>query len=127
MAGKHVKFETPKEIVSKAKELMTIAKDTGRIKKGANEVTKSVERGAAKLVVIAEDVNPVEVVVHLPALCEEKGIAYIYFPTKEEVGASVGLTVGCASVSVEDAGNATSQLKDVIERLGKKPAAKKEE
>ena len=72
----YVKFEVPKELAEKALEAVEIARDTGRIRKGTNETTKAVERGQAKLVIIAEDVDPEEIVAHLPPLCEEKEIPY---------------------------------------------------
>ena len=58
---------------------------TGKIRRGTNETTKAIERGIAKLVIIAEDVTPPEVVAHLPLLCEEKKIPFIFVPTKEDV------------------------------------------
>ena len=50
------------------------ARKTGKIDKGINEVTKAVELGVAKLVLYANDVNPKEIVAHIPLLCKEKGI-----------------------------------------------------
>ena len=74
----YVKFEVPEELAEKAYEALEIARDTGRIRKGTNETTKAVEREEAVLVLIAEDVDPEEVVAHLPELCDEKGIPYVY-------------------------------------------------
>ena len=48
------------------------ARKTGKVEKGTNEVTKAVERGTAKLVVYATDVEPKEIVMHLPIICKEK-------------------------------------------------------
>ncbi len=118
----YVKFETPKELVPQILEMLSVAKDTGKIKKGVNETTKSIERKTAQLVVIAEDVTPEEVVVHLPMLCEEQGIAYAYIPTKVDLGKSVGIEVGTSSISVESAGGATERLQDIIKKLPKQAA-----
>ena len=73
----YVKFETPKELVPNILDMLSVAKDNGKLKKGVNETTKSIERKQAQFVVIAEDVSPEEVVVHLPMLCEENGIPYL--------------------------------------------------
>ena len=62
----YVKFQVPKEAVDKTYQLLQVAKDTGKLRKGTNESTKAIERGIAKLVVIAEDVEPPQVVAHLP-------------------------------------------------------------
>jgi len=68
----YVKFEVPKEVADKALEALEVSRDSGKIKKGTNEVTKAIERGNAKLVLIGNDVNPPEIVMHIPMLCEEK-------------------------------------------------------
>ena len=52
MAKSYVKFETPKDVQSKALEAITVAADTGRIRKGTNEATKAIESGTAALVII---------------------------------------------------------------------------
>ena len=66
-----VKFETPKELSDKAYALAEAARDGGKIKKGTNEVTKAVERGTAAMVIMAVDVEPPEILAHMPALCDE--------------------------------------------------------
>ncbi|RLI97743.1 MAG: 50S ribosomal protein L7ae, partial [Candidatus Aenigmatarchaeota archaeon] len=66
------KFEVPKDVLNKIYEAITIAKSTGKIRIGVNETTKAIERGTAKLVAIASDVTPEEVIMHLPVLCDEK-------------------------------------------------------
>ena len=107
--------DVPRATVEKAYEAVEIAKKTGKIKKGTNETTKSVERGIAKLVLIAKDVNPIEVVMHLPALCKEKNIPYIVVPSKEELGAAAGLQVSTSSITIIKEGEA----KDLIKELSK--------
>jgi len=132
MAKSYVKFETPKDVQAKALEAITVAADTGRIRKGANEATKSIESGTAVLVVIAEDVDPEEVVMHLPMLCGEKNIAYCYVATKKELGTSAGLPVTCAAIAIEKPGNAAEIVKSIVEKVAKHapvkaaPAAKEE-
>jgi large subunit ribosomal protein L7Ae len=96
----------------KGYELVEIARKSGKIKKGTNEVTKLIERGQAKAVVYASDVNPKEIVMHLPLLAKEKGIVCIEVPSKEELGAAAGLTKPTAAVVVIDAGDAKALLKE---------------
>lgn len=127
MPKSYVKSPTPKEIVEKLPNLISIAGGTGKLRKGVNETTKSIESGKALLVVVAEDVDPEELVMHIPLMCEEKGIALAFMPTKADLGKSVGLNVSCAAVAVEDAGGAKDMLHDVVGRLGGKPKAVKEE
>ncbi|MEM5836188.1 MAG: 50S ribosomal protein L7Ae [Candidatus Aenigmatarchaeota archaeon] len=117
MAKAYVKFELPKELKSKILQVIEIARNTGKIKKGMNETTKAVERGIAKFVVIAEDVDPEEIVMHLPILCEEKKIAYGYVPSKQELGRAVGIDVSCAAACIIEPGEAKETLREIIEKI----------
>jgi len=89
----YVKYEAPKEVVDAAYEALKIASKSGLVRKGTNEATKAVERAQAKLVVIAEDVEPPEVIAHLPLLCDERKIPYVFVPSKEQIGAALGIDV----------------------------------
>jgi large subunit ribosomal protein L7Ae len=113
----YVKFDVPKEIADKAYEALEIARDTGKIGKGTNEVTKAIERGDALLVVIAEDIDPPEIAAHLPVLADEKEIPYVYLPTKDELGEAAGLNVGTASACIMDAGEADELVNEVVEKV----------
>ena len=110
----YVRFEVPPDIAEKAYEALRKARETGgKIKKGTNETTKAIERGLAKLVLIAEDVDPPEVVAHLPLLCEEKKVPYLYVPSKKRLGEAAGIEVNAASACIIDPGGA----KDLVEEL----------
>ena len=113
----YVDFEVPEELMEKVYKLMEIARETGQIKKGTNETTKATERGLAKLVIIAEDVDPPEIVMHLPVLCEEKGIPYVHVPSKKELGAAAGLQVSAASACIVDPGEAKKELDELIKKI----------
>jgi len=112
----YVKFEAPKELIDKALEVLEVAKDTGKIRKGTNEVTKAIEKGISKFVVIGNDVQPPEIVMHLPMLCEEKKIPYLYVP-KAEIGDSVGIHVPTAAACVVEEGKAKDLLSEVVEKI----------
>jgi len=113
----YVKFEMPEELVRKVYEAVEKARESGRVKKGTNEVTKSVERGEAKLVIMAMDVSPEEILAHMPYLCEEKGITYAYVPSKEELGRAAGLEVAAASVAILEEGDAKSLVEEIIKKV----------
>ena len=106
-----------KETTELAFEVVELAKSSGKIKKGTNEVTKAIEKQTAKLVLVASDVNPAEIVMHLPLLAKEKDIPCITTATKEELGAAAGLGVGTSSIAVIEEGDAKEQLKKVLESL----------
>jgi len=115
----YVKFETPQDTADKALEAIEIARSSGKIRIGVNEVTKAVERGKAKLVVMAEDVDPQELLIHIPILCTEKKIPFAYAKTKDELGKAAGLKVNTAAVAVADEGKAKKNIDDLAKELAK--------
>ncbi|MCP8319086.1 MAG: 50S ribosomal protein L7Ae [Candidatus Methylarchaceae archaeon HK01B] len=114
-----VKFEIPKELIDATYEVLRQARQTGKVRKGTNEVTKAIERGIAKLVVVAEDVEPPEVVAHLPILCEERKVAYIFTPSKAQIGTALGIDVPAASACVVESGEAAGILDQIIDAVSK--------
>ncbi len=117
MAAGFVKFEVPKELADKIYEAIQLAASTGKVRKGVNETTKSIERGVAKLVVMAEDTTPEEILMHIPVLCDEKKISYAYVPSKAELGKAAGIDVSTSSIAIEDEGNAKKNVSDIIAKL----------
>ncbi len=102
-------------------EIIEKARKTGKIEKGTNEVTKAIERGTAKLVAYGADVEPKEIVQHLPILCKEKNIPCVDADKKEKLGISAGLNVGCASVAIIELGDAEGDFEGFIKtQLDKK-------
>ncbi|MEM4441991.1 MAG: 50S ribosomal protein L7Ae [Ignisphaera sp.] len=113
----YVKFEVPPEVAEKAYQALKKAREKGgKIRKGTNEVTKGVERGLCKLVLIAEDVDPPEIVAHLPLLCEEKKVPYLYVPSKKRLGEAAGIEVAAASACIVDPGEAKVDLDELVAR-----------
>ncbi len=113
----YVRFETPKELVDKGYQVVELARDSGKLRKGTNEVTKLVERGEAQLVVMAEDVAPEEILAHMPLLCEEKGIPYSYVPSKQELGVAAGLGKATASVAILDPGKGKPMMDELAAKM----------
>ncbi|RME78765.1 50S ribosomal protein L7ae [Candidatus Woesearchaeota archaeon] len=97
----------------KALQAVEQARASGKIRKGTNEVTKAVERAQAKAVVIATDVSPKEIVMHLPLICKDKGIPCIEAGSKEELGAAAGLGVGTTAVAIVEEGNAKALIEEL--------------
>ncbi len=116
MAG-FAKFEVPKDLADKTYEAVEIAKSTGKLRKGVNETTKCIERGLAKLVIMATDVTPEEILMHLPVLCEEKKVPYIYVPSKLELGKASGIEVPTSSIAIEEAGDAKKIIEDIKKKV----------
>lgn len=122
----YVKFETPKDLVNAVYEAVRVAKQSGKVRKGTNETTKAIERGTSKLVVIAEDVEPPEVVAHLPILCEERNSAYVFVPSKQQLGQALGIDVPSAAACIMDAGEAQHILEQIVNSIAGFKKSKKE-
>jgi len=115
----YVKFDTPEDLVSPILEALRVAAQTGKVRKGTNEATKAIERGISKLIVIAEDVEPPEVVAHLPLICEEQNAAYAFVPDKQELGKALGIDVTSAAAAILDAGDAQHIIDEVVASMAK--------
>ncbi len=93
-------------------DIVEKAAKTGKIDRGINEVTKALERGTAKLVVVASDVSPKELIQHLPILAAEKGIKFAEVESKEKLGVSAGISVSTGAIAIINEGEANlSSLK----------------
>lgn len=115
----YVKFETPADLVNPILEAVRVAAQSGKVRRGTNEATKAVERGISKLIVIAEDVEPPEVVAHLPIICEEQNAAYAFVPSKQELGKALGIDVTSAAAAILDAGDANHIVEEVVSSIKK--------
>ena len=111
------RFEMPEELVNKVYQAIEKARDTGKVNKGTNEVTKQTERKQAKLVVMATDVTPEEILAHIPLLCEEKEVPYAYVPSREELGRAAGLKVPTASVAISDPGEGAGIISEIVKSV----------
>ncbi len=101
-------------------QIVEIARNTGKIRIGTNEATKAIERGIAKLVVVADDVSPKEVVMHLPPLCEEKKVPLAHVKSKQELGRASGIDVPTASIAILQEGDAKKDIDDMFKQHKKK-------
>ncbi|KAF2126820.1 L30e-like protein [Dothidotthia symphoricarpi CBS 119687] len=93
-----------------------------QLKKGANEATKTLNRGIAEIVILAADTSPLAILLHLPLLCEDKNVPYVYVPSKMALGRACGVAraVIAASITTNEASDLMGQiqtLKNKVERL----------
>lgn len=71
-----------------------------QLKKGANETTKSLNRGVAALVILAADTEPLEIILHLPLLCEDKNVPYVYVPKQADLGRACGVSRNIVAATI---------------------------
>lgn len=115
--AKFVKVEISKDLTDKIYEAIEAASSTGKLRKGVNETTKCIERGMAKMVILATDVTPEEVVMHLPVICNEKKVLCVEVPSKLELGKAAGLEVGTSSIAIEEVGDSKKLVDDIKRKL----------
>jgi len=112
------RFDVPEGLDSDALKLLEKVrkKDDRIVRKGTNETTKAIERSNAKLVLIALDVDPAEIVGHIPLLCEEKRIPYVYVESKKDLGKSCGLEITVASCAIATFGDYEKDGENIAKR-----------
>mmetsp|Transcript_21569 Transcript_21569/g.53187 ORF Transcript_21569/g.53187 Transcript_21569/m.53187 type:complete len:129 (-) Transcript_21569:2325-2711(-) len=103
-------------------DLVQQAANYKQIKKGANEATKTLNRGISEFIVLAADTTPLEILLHLPLLCEDKNVPYVFVPSKQALGRACGVSrpVIAASVTTNEGSQLKAQittLRDQIEKL----------
>jgi len=113
----YVTYDAPADLQDDALEALEVARDTGSIRKGTNETTKAIERGNAELVVIAEDVQPEEIVMHLPEIADERDVPFVFVGAQDDLGRSSGLEVGSAAAAIVDAGQAEDDVDDIASKV----------
>ena len=94
-------------------EIIEVARNTGKIRKGSNEATKALEKEKAKLVVIAEDASPPEITMHIPVLAKEKNIPCLKVESKDALGDAAGITVSTTAIAIIEEGDAKGLIKDL--------------
>ncbi|AWU77357.1 ribonucleoprotein-associated protein [Pichia kudriavzevii] len=103
-------------------DLVQQAQNLRQLKKGANETTKTLNRGISEFIIMAADTEPIEILLHLPLLCEDKNVPYVFVPSKTALGRACGVSrpVIAASITTNDASAIKNQIyavKDKIETL----------
>ncbi|KAE9579718.1 hypothetical protein CGMCC3_g4149 [Colletotrichum fructicola] len=93
-----------------------------QLKKGANEATKTLNRGVSELIVLAADTNPLSIVLHLPLLAEDKNVPYVYVKSKTALGRACGVSRAVIAASItsnegSELAGPIRALKDKVERL----------
>ena len=110
------------ELSVKVLDLVQSASNYKQVKKGANEATKALNRGQAEFIVLAADAEPLEILLHLPLLCEDKNVPYVFTPAKASLGRACGVSrpVIACSIITQEGSSISSRIRSVrdeIERL----------
>ncbi|TIA92363.1 hypothetical protein E3P99_00658 [Wallemia hederae] len=109
-------------LTNKILDLVQQSSHYAQLKKGANEATKTLNRGICEFIIMTADTEPIEILLHLPLLCEDKNVPYVFVPSKTALGRACGVSrpVIAASVTTNqatDLNTSINQIKLEIERL----------
>jgi U4/U6 small nuclear ribonucleoprotein SNU13 len=99
-------------LTTKILNLVQQAANYKQLRKGANEATKTLNRGQAEFVVLAADSEPLEILLHIPLLCEDKNVPYVFVRSKQALGRACGVSRPVIAASVTQ--NEGSQIKPQI-------------
>jgi len=99
-------------LTQKILELVQQAANYKQLRKGANEATKTLNRGISEFIVMSADAEPLEILLHLPLLCEDKNVPYVFVRSKQALGRACGVSRAVIACSVTV--NEGSQLKPQI-------------
>lgn len=112
-----VKFSVPEDLKNLQADVISKVSKSGKIKVGINEVTKTIERNTAKLVVIAQDISPAEIVMHVPIICKEKSIPFTYVSTREELGKISGIGAKASAIAIVDEGVLKKEFSALLSKI----------
>ncbi|EPS96807.1 hypothetical protein FOMPIDRAFT_1025233 [Fomitopsis schrenkii] len=93
-----------------------------QLKKGANEATKTLNRGISEVIILTADTEPLEILLHLPLLCEEKNVPYVFVASKAALGRACGVSRPVIAASITNNENKELQsqiltIKHAIDKL----------
>uniref|UniRef100_A0A0G4GAS5 Ribosomal protein eL8/eL30/eS12/Gadd45 domain-containing protein n=1 Tax=Chromera velia CCMP2878 TaxID=1169474 RepID=A0A0G4GAS5_9ALVE len=110
------------DLSQKLLDIVQSAVNYKQLKKGANEATKTLNRGTAELVVMAADAEPLEIILHLPLVCEDKNVPYVFVKSKVALGRACGVSrpvIACSITSKEGSmlKPQITAMKDAVEQI----------
>ncbi|CAD7951069.1 unnamed protein product [Amoebophrya sp. A120] len=85
-------------------DLVQQAANYKQLKKGANEATKTLNRGTCEIIILAADTEPLEILLHLPLVCEDKNVPYVFVKSRAALGRACGVNravIACSITSKE--------------------------
>ncbi|KAI8619548.1 13 kDa ribonucleoprotein-associated protein [Chytriomyces sp. MP71] len=103
------------QLTNKILDLVQQASHYKQLKKGANEATKTLNRGISEFIIMTEDTEPLEILLHLPLLCEDKNVPYVFVKSKVALGRACGVSRPVIACSVTT--NEGSELKAQIQAI----------
>lgn len=110
------------KLAKKCLKLVKKASLSKQLRRGVKEVVKAIRKGEKGVMVIAGNITPADVISHIPVLCEENDIPYVYVPSKEELGVagSTKRPTSCILVQCKDKNTEHKESYDEVQKEVKK-------
>lgn len=108
-------------LTTKIMTLVQQAVNYKQLRRGANEATKTLNRGLSEFIVMAADAEPLEILLHLPLLCEDKNVPYVFVRSKQALGRACGVSrpiIAC-SVTINEGSQLKSQITTIQQEIEK--------
>ena len=112
-----------KKLTKKLYKIVGKAQASKSIRKGIKEVQKSLRKGEKGLVVLAGDVSPMDIISHIPIVCEEADIPYCYTPSKQDLGESCGSKRQACMVMIKKHDSYAEDFDDLSSKVGEIPTS----
>lgn len=109
----------PPPLATSILDLISQAANYRQLKKGANEATKTLNRGTSEIIVLAADTEPLEILLHLPLVCEDKNVPYVFVKSRTALGRACGLSrsVVACSITSKEGSQLNSQIQDLKDQV----------
>lgn len=110
----------PKKLAKRLYKLIKKASEhKGFLIHGLKNVQGGIRKGETGIAVFAGDVTPIEVMCHMPAVCEEKDIPYVYTPSRDSLGSAMGVKRSCLMILIKDHPDYQELYNECKERIKK--------
>ncbi|XP_057339917.1 H/ACA ribonucleoprotein complex subunit 2-like protein [Microplitis mediator] len=104
----------PKKLTKKIyKCIKKASKQKTYLRNGLKDVQKHLRKGEKGIVIFAGDVFPIEIMCHLPIVCEDKEIPYCFVPSRQDIGTAMGVKRGSLMVLIKE----HAEYKDIYDEV----------
>lgn len=87
------------------------------VRNGLKDVQTRIRKGETGIVIFAGDVYPEDIMCHLPIVCEDKNIPYVYVPSRKDLGGALGVKRGSLMVLVRENGEYKDQYDELYQEI----------
>jgi len=108
-----------KKLTKRILKLVKKASKEKSVRRGVKEVVKAIRKKEKGICILAGDISPIDVISHVPVLCEDNSIPYCYVPSKEDLGAAsqTKRPTSCTLINLKENSELKSKFQEVVEEM----------